>query len=110
MNSSIFLLDPASLPASLRTWKRPGRGPGQIPAGHTPPLPTHPATAPLPSPTSPGPPPSLGGCNYVIPAQIPESNTQHSAIRIQSDPVGHTRLGLSGPALQTEKKSKPLVL
>ena len=42
----------------------------------------------------------------MIPARIPESNTQRSAIRIQSDPVGETRLGLSVTALQTEKKKK----
>ena len=42
----------------------------------------------------------------MIPARIPESNTQHGAIRIQSDPVGETRLGLSVTALQTEKKKK----
>ena len=42
----------------------------------------------------------------MIPARIPESNTQHGAIRIQSDPVGETRLGLSVTALQTEKEKK----
>lgn len=51
------------------------------------------------------PPQFLRGV-ITIPARVPESNTQLSAIRIQSDPVADTRLGLSVTALQTAKKER----
>lgn len=90
-------VDPASLRQPLQYLEEAGRRePGGI------------LTPQGPSSSAPSdqrqPSPALSGCCWVIPAQIPEPNTQRGAISVQSDPVGDTRLDLSVTALQTEKK------